>query len=32
MTVNSSRDFVDVIEEWAHMIGVNLDHDPEQIM
>ena len=31
MSVNS-KDLVDVIEEWAHHIGVNLDRDPEQIV
>ena len=31
MTINDTRDFVDVIEKWAHVIGVNLDRDPEQL-
>jgi len=31
MSVNS-KDFVDVIEEWALLIGVNLDRNPEQIV
>jgi hypothetical protein len=32
MSLSNSKDFVDRIEEWAHVIGVNLDRDPEQIM
>ena len=32
MSVDNSKDFVDLIEKWANTIGVNLDRDPEQIM
>ena len=32
MPVNDSKDFVDVIEQWALLIGVRLDSDPEQIV
>jgi len=28
----NSKDFVDIIEKWALVIGVNLDRDPEQVM
>ena len=28
----NSKDFADTIEEWALLIGVSLDRDPEQIM
>ena len=28
----NSKDFVDIIEEWALLIGVNLDRDSEQVM
>jgi hypothetical protein len=28
----NSKDFTDTIEEWALLIGVSLDRDPEQIM
>ncbi len=32
MQINNSKDFVDIIEEWAQQIGINLDRDPEQIV
>lgn len=31
MSINNPRDFIDIIEEWAHVLGVNLDRDPEQL-
>lgn len=31
MLANNSKDLVERIEEWAHSIGINLDHDPDQI-
>jgi hypothetical protein len=31
MSSNSQRSMMDMIEKWAHQIGVNLDRDPEQV-
>ena len=31
MEHTESKDLMDVIEKWANMIGIKLDHDPEQL-